>query len=889
MPDARRWERRQKVLADFGEFALRSNDLDAVLTQACHLVAQALGTGHAKVLEIERERRTLLVRAGVGWDDDVVGHLRLPMDATTSETFSIDAGEPVITNDRAEEERFDFPAFLKNAGIEALANVPILLPGGRPFGLLQVDASEPRAFDDADSHFLRTYATLLGPVIDRLLTMRALSATEQRFRSVVEAARDYAIFQTDPQDHITEWLAGAETVFGWKAGEAIGQPAAIVFTPEDRQAGVPQAEIRRAREQGFAPNMRWHVRKDGSRVFINGSVVPLRDEEGRLRGFQKVGQDVTKNHLAQEALRESEARHSLLIGSWAQAVWETDAAGVVVADSPSWRAHTGQTLKEWLGYGWLDAVHPDDRAYAERQWHEAIAARGLVDVEFRLRSPDGGWRWTNVRAAPVLDAHGAIAKWAGMNIDIDARRQAEAALRESEERLRQFGEASQDVLWIRNAASLQWEYLSPAFEAIYGVPVADALTGETLRNWTDLIVEDDREAAVACIDRVRHGEPVAFEYRIRRPDGQLRWLRDTDFPMRDAAGQVQRIGGVGQDVTRLKVVQAALTESEGRLRTLTEGMPQLVWRSADEGHWTWSSPQWQAYTGQTPEQSRDLGWLEAVHADDRPATLTAWKAAWASGLLEVEHRIRRARDGEHVWHHTRSLPARDPEGHVVEWLGTTTDVQQLKELQQRQAVMVAELQHRTRNLIAVVRSVGEQTMARTGPTEAFREEFNDRLEALARVQGLLSRSDEAPITIGALIQMELDAMGAKAGSGRVGVNGPPVRIRHSVVQTLALALHELATNARKYGALSGGRGRLEISWRTYADEKGSRLALHWLEVGGLPPKPGDHAHQGYGRELIERALPYSLNARTSFEHDEAGLRCTIDMPLERSRDRRRTA
>lgn len=82
--------------------------------------------------------------------------------------------------------------------------------------------------------------------------------------------------------------------------------------------------------------------------------------------------------MVQKAMRESEARHRLLIGSWAQAVWETDADGVVVADSPSWRAYTGQTQEEWIGYGWLNAIHPDDRAYAEKQWREAIEARGLV-------------------------------------------------------------------------------------------------------------------------------------------------------------------------------------------------------------------------------------------------------------------------------------------------------------------------------------------------------------------------------------------------------------------------------------------------------------------------------------------------------------------------------
>lgn len=108
-------------------------------------------------------------------------------------------------------------------------------------------------------------------------------------------------------------------------------------------------------------------------------------------------------------------------------MWETDPAGVVVADSPSWRAYTGQTLDEWLGYGWLGAIYPDDRAFAERQWRDAMAVRGPVNVEFRLRAPGSGWRWTNVRAAPVLDEAGNIEKWAGMNIDVHDRRRAEAA------------------------------------------------------------------------------------------------------------------------------------------------------------------------------------------------------------------------------------------------------------------------------------------------------------------------------------------------------------------------------------------------------------------------------------------------------------------------------
>jgi GAF domain-containing protein len=120
--------KRQQVLAGFGELALHSDGLDEVLTEACRLVAEALGTGRAKILEIREDEQCLLVRAGVGWAPDVVGRVRLPMGEHSSETFAINAGKPVITQDISKEERFDVPEFLKKAGVVALVNVPIRIP-----------------------------------------------------------------------------------------------------------------------------------------------------------------------------------------------------------------------------------------------------------------------------------------------------------------------------------------------------------------------------------------------------------------------------------------------------------------------------------------------------------------------------------------------------------------------------------------------------------------------------------------------------------------------------------------------------------------------------------------------------------------------------------------
>lgn len=335
------------------------------------------------------------------------------------------------------------------------------------------------------------------------------------------------------------------------------------------------------------------------------------------------------------------------------------------------------------------------------------------------------------------------------------------------------------------------------------------------------------------------------------------------------------------NITERKRAEERQHASERRLLALVEGIPQLVWRAAYEGRWTWASPQWCAYTGLTDEQSRNRGWLDAWHPDDRSRAIEAWRNASRTGFLEIEGRLRRAVDGEFRWFQTRATPVHDERGDIIEWLGTSTDIDELRRMQEQQRILVDELQHRTRNLIGVVRSIAQQTIVSSDTMEAFSASYSDRLSALSRVQGLLSRSDEEPITIGVLIRSELDAMGASM-SDRIVLEGPEVRLSKATVQTFSLALHELATNARKYGALVSEHGQLNVTWRLHeADGRGRRLVLEWLETGIAirREKQKPVTQGGYGRELIERALPYALDATTRYELGDDEVRCLIDIPL----------
>ncbi|OOW87279.1 methyltransferase [Xanthomonas campestris pv. vitiswoodrowii] len=335
------------------------------------------------------------------------------------------------------------------------------------------------------------------------------------------------------------------------------------------------------------------------------------------------------------------------------------------------------------------------------------------------------------------------------------------------------------------------------------------------------------------------------------------------------------------DVTPLTRAERALRSSEQRLRTLMEGIPQLVWRSLDGGRWTWSSPQWSSYTGQSDAESLELGWLQAVHPDDREPTMNAWLGSASSGGLDIEHRLFNAAEQGYRWFHTRSAPVRDERGQVLEWLGTCTESDNLRRLQEEQRVLVAELQHRTRNLITVVQSVAKQTVQTTQSMPEFAVKFDDRLAALSRVQGLLSQSDNMPTTIGALLRMELEALGAEPDHKRIVAEGPNVALRKSTVQTLALALHELATNALKHGALAVDTGTLSIRWEVVSgSDTPARLKLLWIEEGASTQLRDDRDEvSGFGRRLIEKALPYSHGAQTRYELSDTRLECEIQLPL----------
>nr|WP_280856134.1 PAS domain-containing protein [Pararoseomonas indoligenes] len=671
---------------------------------------------------------------------------------------------------------------------------------------------------------------------------------------------------------------GYRGLMGTKHPAGLGEAARECW-PEAWESNAPIYRRVWAGETLTFPDKLWPVTRNGvpEDAWFTLSYSPLKGDQGAIAGILVTAIETTEHRRAEATLRESEAGFRGFVMASSDVVFRVspDWSEMRALDGRGFIADTPDPTRDWM----KAYIPPDDQAVVHAAIEAAIRSMAPFELEHRVRRVDGSLGWALSRAVPILDVEGKVTEWLGTAKDITARRwEDEAALRASEARFRGFAEASTDVLWIADGRGERLDYLSPAFEQVYGIPREVALAD--LSVVLDLVHPEDRATFRSAMPRAVAGETVIVHYRVVRPDGSVVHLRDTGFPIRDEAGTVMQVAGVVQDISDIALAGMALEAEKDRFRTLVEGMPQLVWRSSDEGYWTWASPQWCDYTGQSLEAGIAWGWMTAIHPDDRVRTMVAWHAARSQGHLDVEHRVRRAADGAWRWHQTRSLPVRngptpkEPQGRIIEWLGTTTDIQELKGLQAQQDTLVAELHHRSRNLLAIVRNLARRSL----PASPERSEYDSRLSTLGRVQGFLSRAQAWSVPLRDLVNAELQAVG-DGTSERVTIEGPDVTLPGDKVQTVALALHELATNAAKYGAIVQEGARLSVRWRLAGESGAKRLVLEWNESGVAMPEGGPE-RRGYGSELIERALPYQLGAETWRAFNADGIRCTITLPAE---------
>ena len=612
--------------------------------------------------------------------------------------------------------------------------------------------TRPRAWTRPEIGLIEDVADRLWAAIERARAETALRESEERLRMALDAGR-MGTWRFDLATGTQQWSEQQFGLFGLDpAGEAPTRDRFLSLVHPDDHRLVDYGPKDLAPDRGLLDAEFRIVRPDGRVRWLVAHTIVRRDENGTPLEMIGLNWDVTDQHNADAALRDSEEGLRMALEAGRMGTYRFDVhTGIEHWDDNEYALlglqRTDEPPTREL---FLSIVHPDDLHLVQYTSDDERPPGTSLDTEFRIVRPDTGEvRHLTAHALARFGPDGKPAELIGINQDVTEERRALEAQRATEERLQQFSRASSDVLWIRDVETLQWEYLSPAFDHIYGLTRQDALRADNFHNWLGFILPEDRDGARAALQRVATGERVAFEYRIRRPDGGVRWLRNTDFPIHDQTGKVTHVAGVGSDVTAMKQAE--------------------------------------------------------------------------------EH----------------------------------------------QRFLLSELQHRVRNTLAVIRSIMRRTAETTDSKDDFFTHLDGRIAAFARVQAAVTRNPARGVDLAMLLADEMRLVGAQEGRG-LTIEGPAVSLAPKAAETLGLALHELATNAVKHGALSNALGSIDVAWRIAGDEA-PQLELDWIEHGGptvLPPR-----RKGFGSEILERTLAYELKGNTQMEFRPSGFVCHISVPL----------
>uniref|UniRef100_UPI0022EA1C56 sensor histidine kinase n=1 Tax=Falsiroseomonas oryzae TaxID=2766473 RepID=UPI0022EA1C56 len=427
---------------------------------------------------------------------------------------------------------------------------------------------------------------------------------------------------------------------------------------------------------------------------------------------------------------------------------------------------------------------------------------------------------------------------------------------------------------------------SAEYMALQGLPAIAAQ--ESHADWVRRLHPEDRaRAEQRFLDAISDGAPdidYAQEYRILTPEGEVRWIYARAEIERDASGRTLRMVGAHVDVTALKQAEAALRHSEERLRLALEAAQLGAWEvDFRTGAVTRTARALEIF-GFPPDYAEVSypSWRDRVHPDDRAAYTDILEDVRAGRIdsYRTEFRFRRP-DGTWIWIETHGRAVGDdPEtGRPTRLIGTMQDITARKEVEERQTVLVHELDHRAKNTLAVVQAA----LRLTPRTDAgsFARAVEGRVGALARAHTLLAKARWSGAALRTVAEEALvPFLDGGAAGPRATCHGPAVPLSPAAVQALSMAFHELATNAAKHGALSVPAGRVELRWRLAPAAAPEELVLSWSESGG-PPVPAPPAHRGFGSSLVAATVTRQLGGRITTTWRADGLLWEAWLPLAR--------
>jgi PAS domain S-box-containing protein len=652
-------------------------------------------------------------------------------------------------------------------------------------------------------------------------------------------------------------------------------------------------------------------------VFMNLDYSPVPDEQGKPAGVLCVLSDTTERVMAERARSESEQRLRLAAEGARVGLWDWD----LVRLEGWWSPRTAEIMGVADGESItpeqrLALVHPDDRESLQLMLMTALGSGTDFLHEYRIVRPDGAVRHIASRGIVVRDADGRAVRTTGMVIDVTDERVAATRLRESEERLRFLDRLNEATLPLTDAteimavtARLLGEQLGAAICAYADMePDEDGFTirGDWAAPGASSIVGSYSLAAFGqtAYGRLRAGRAfvtrdalaelgaeeaalllrLGLEATVCMPlikEGRLTALMAVhsatprDWTPADLSLIAETTQRSWANIERTRADEL-LRDREARLRLAVDAGRMAVFDHDFATDVLASSPELNRLLGFPPGRRLTIDDVRACYEPGEIERLRALRAASVERgdpFVEAELRMTRA-DGEARWFMLRAETRLGPDGSGVGSIGVILDINDRKRAEEHQRLLVNELNHRVKNTLSIIQGIAQQTFRGPGIPAQARAAFEGRLGALAATHNLLTQQnwEAAPIR-----QVIGDAVAAVTPrKERVEIEGPDLLLSPKTAVSLGMAVHELCTNALKYGGLSVPEGRVEVRWRI----EDGRLKLVWRERGG--PEVREPETRGFGTRLIERGLAAELGGTATIAFERQGLVCAVDAPLPRA-------
>jgi len=662
-----------ELLLELASTVSRAREPQEIYRAAVQGLVQALAADRAAVLIFDQDD-VFRFKECVGLSDEyrgkVEGHAPWRRGAGDPQPIAVSD----VTQDASLSEYRE--AFAEEA-IRAVAFIP-LMGAGRLIGKFMLCYNEPHAFQTDELRVAQTIATYSAFAAERQVAELAFRQSEERFRATFFQA-PVGIAHTGLHG---EWLLLNDRlceILGYAQAELRGKTFLDITHPDDLEANIVARRRLLAGEIDSWSMEKRYIRKNGVTVWTRICVSLARDQHHLPQYFISVIEDITDRIQAERSLRESEQRLRLALSAGV-GVWDCDLRAKAPVLSPQYNRVFGQP--PLASSDWLKLVHPDDRERVMSLVRKSIDQRSEWEAEFRLLGPDGDMRWLLSKGTVLPGDDGRPERMLGVSLDITQRKQAEAALRVSQQRLELAQGTGGVGTWDWDAKTGQ-THCSSGYGPLYGLPPGDLAPGR--EQWLEMIHFEDRGRISLELDRVlQRTDYFTAEFRVVWPDNTIHWLYAKGQVYRDSHGNPVRMVGVNMDITERKRSEAALRESEERFRIMADTAPVMICASGPDKLATFFNAGWLTFTGRAMEQELGYGWTESVHPDDVDACLATYSASFeARGTCHIEYRLRRA-DGEYRWVVCNGVPRFAPDGVFAGYIASCIDVTDAKRAQEQE-------------------------------------------------------------------------------------------------------------------------------------------------------------------------------------------------------------